>query len=236
MKVLTKLSGTKGEAIDDEIAALGEAFPQPTQRFEFLYSSLSILDSKASSLMAFNAIGLTALAVWLEYIPLNWLHLTLDLVFLLFLFSSATCFFVVRLYWSPPTHLKNTDLQTRTLLDTRNRRTLLYRFSWKLSIVAVGLFIIVSAVHMVGTFFRATGTCGVSCSEFYSEKVWGNRDLPQVESKSDEPTSPGGARRQRSEQTEPKHDEKDSLSSQPTPSNSLHQTAPPLRSGPAGEH
>lgn len=175
----------KKGTLAEEMSVLQATFPEAPKRFEFLYSMLSIVDSKASSLMAFNAIGLAALAIWLEGLPLNWLHLTLDLVFLLFLFSSATCFIVVRVYWSPSAHFRDPELQMKTLLEKRDRRTQLYRTSWWLSVVAVGIFTVVSIVHAVGTSLRATGTCDVRCGKFYSEKVWGRRDSQQTENKGD---------------------------------------------------
>ncbi len=53
------------------------------------YELLNILDAKAAALLTFNALSLTAIAVWLGYVPLNFLHLSLDLVFLALLTSCA---------------------------------------------------------------------------------------------------------------------------------------------------
>jgi len=162
----------------DEMEGLRAAFPEAAPRFEFLYGMLSVLDSKASSLMAFNAIGLTALAVWLEGLPLNWFHFSLDLVFLLFLASSATCFFVVRVYWSPAAQLHQPELQLHALLVERDRRTHLYRWAWWMAIVAVAVFMGVSVVHTVGTLMHAAKSCRPPglCAEVFSEKVWGRKD------------------------------------------------------------
>ena len=174
---------------DEEEEGLREAFPDATRRFEFLYGMLSVLDSKASSLMAFNAIGLTALAVWLEGLPLNWLHFSLDLVFLLFLISAATCFFVVRVHWSPAAHLNRSELQMQDLLDERDHRTHLYRWAWWLAILAVGLFLMVSAVHTGGTLLRAAGECGKTCAAVYSEEVWGRKEPAPATSASVPPSA-----------------------------------------------
>jgi amino acid transporter len=177
-------------ASEEEMAALAAAFPEPTRRLEFLYANLSVLDSKASSLMAFNAIGLTALAVWLESIPSNWLHLALDIVFLLFLFSSATCLVTVWVYWSPPHHFGKPVLQTKALLEKRNRRTRLYRVSWVLSSLAVAVLTVVSLIHAIGTALYASGGCGERCQAVFSEGKWGNRNVqPPSEPRSGSRTS-----------------------------------------------
>lgn len=169
-----------------EADVLTRAFPDPIKRFEFLYGNLSILDTKASSLMAFNAIGLTALAVWLEYVPSNLLHLALDIVFVLLLLSSAICFWVVRVHWSPPEEFEQPQLQTITLLETRKRRTGRYRAAWLLSVISVAAFGLVSSIHMLGTGLHAGGLCGGWCERFFSPKVWGNRES-QAESAQDSP-------------------------------------------------
>jgi hypothetical protein len=128
-----------------DVQALLDFFPVAADRFAFLYESLSVLDSKASSLMAFNAIGLAALAVWLEYVPQNFLHLALDAIFVLLVLSSAICFWVVRVHWSPPEHFRQPELHTETLVSVRDQRTSQYRWAWWLSLISVLAFGAVSA-------------------------------------------------------------------------------------------
>jgi hypothetical protein len=53
------------------------------------YELLNILDSKASALLTFNAIALASISIWLGYVPLNYLHLALDLIFIVLLLSCG---------------------------------------------------------------------------------------------------------------------------------------------------
>ena len=161
----------------EEISALHKTYSDPAQRLDFLYGSLSILDAKASSLLTFNAIGLTALAVWLEYIPPNWLHFTLDIIFIFFLFSCVFCLITVWVYWSQPSDLIDSERLTRMLLDKRNARTRLYRLSWVLAMIAVGALTIVSIFNSFGTYCYASGILAEKCQIIFSESNWGNREI-----------------------------------------------------------
>jgi len=168
-KLLTKDLPRSEEEKLEEMKVLKEVYPEQNRRFEFLYGNLSILDSKASSLLTFNAIGLTALAVWLEYIPQNWFHFVLDFTFVLFLLSCALCLITVWVYWSPPEHFQKPDLQMQTLLAKRNQRTSLYRLAWLLSSVAVVVLTFASVFHGFGTLLKASGNCGELCEKIFSE-------------------------------------------------------------------
>ena len=170
-------SNQSEESKIEEISALHKTYSNPAQRLDFLYGNLSILDAKASSLLTFNAIGLTALAVWLQYIPPNWLHFTLDIVFIIFLLSCVCCLITVWIYWSQPNDLIDSERLTRMLLDMRNTRTRLYRLSWVLAMTAVGVLTIVSAFHSFGTFCRASGILAEKCQITFSESNWGNREI-----------------------------------------------------------
>jgi hypothetical protein len=134
------------------------------------YDLLNILDSKASALLTFNAVGLTALAVWLGYIPLNLLHLSLDLVFLALLISCAFLLAIIGLRWAS----KSTDVEV--LNELRRRRSRHYRVAWVIAIASVLCVIVVSAIHLVGTALIAFGLCGDICQTFYSSNVFGNLD------------------------------------------------------------
>ena len=122
-------------------------------KFSFLYEALSILDGKASSLLTFNAVGLTALAVWLEKIPRNGFHLTLDMAFLCFLLSCGLCLKIVWLYWISTDELSKTELYPVRLLELRDSRTMLYRWAWLLAVCAVAVTSFAAVYHTLETLF-----------------------------------------------------------------------------------
>ncbi len=135
------------------------------------YELLGILDSKSTGLLAFNTIFLTSLSVWLGYVPLNFMHLTLDLVFLALLVSCALLLGVIWLRWS-----REGD-SVAALDAVRQRRTRRYRVAWVLSAASVGIVIVVSSVHTVGTALTASRNCKDWCAWFFSEQIFGNLDV-----------------------------------------------------------
>lgn len=122
-------------------------------KFTFLYDALSILDAKASSLLTFNAVGLTALAIWLANIPLNAFHLALDLAFLGFLASCALCLKIVSLHWVSTADLNADDSYPVKLLEIRDARTVLYRWAWLLAVLAVAVTGLAAIHHTFETLF-----------------------------------------------------------------------------------
>ncbi|GAB5376321.1 MAG: hypothetical protein AcusKO_27830 [Acuticoccus sp.] len=134
------------------------------------YDLFSILDNKARALLSFNGIVLAVIALWLQYVGLNFLHLILDLVFIAFLVSSYILLNIIRLYWST---LEET---VQELEELRQRRTRSYRRAWRISISSVLAVIVVSVVHTAGTALVATDRCPVLCEWFYSPDVFGNID------------------------------------------------------------
>jgi hypothetical protein len=139
----------------------------------FLYENLSVLDSKASGLLTFNAVGLAAIAVWLSYVPLNFMHLILDTVFVLLIGSCLLCLQVVVVYWAPSSHLSDAESFRRALLALRNQRTGTFRRAWVTSLISIGLLLGVSVVHTVGTLMIATGTCEETCRSVFGEDALG---------------------------------------------------------------
>jgi hypothetical protein len=165
---------------DDEIAEMEELkkiFPAaPSERLEFLYGNLTILDGKTASLLTFNALGLAVLAVWLTRIPPNKLHAVLDLVFIVFLISCALCLATVNVFWSPTSHFRAEQFQLTELIRKRNQRTRFYRGAWRTLWLAVLVLIGVSLFHGAGTALRALGRCQSSCQELFSESQWGTAE------------------------------------------------------------
>lgn len=158
---------------ESELKAIEVAYPTAKERLEFLYANLSIIDSKSSALLGFNAIGLTAIAVWLAYIPANAFHVALDVIFLLFLISCVLCLKTVNLYWSPPEIYTKHETQALELLECRRVRTKQYRAAWRTSLFAVVLLIVASLYHEVGTLLKATGSCeyNSACWNIFSSGI-----------------------------------------------------------------
>lgn len=136
------------------------------------YELLTIIDSKASALLTFNGIFLAVLTVWLGYIPLNYLHLILDVVFLALLMSCFLLLLVVWLVWSKAVPAQ----ATQDLESVRLQRTRRYHRAWWIAAISVVTVFAVSAVHSVGTGLKATGNCGPLCERIFSEKNFGNVD------------------------------------------------------------
>ena len=139
------------------------------------YTLLSILDSKSAGLLTFNTIFLTSISVWLGYVPLNYLHLALDVVFLALLISCALLLAVIRLRWS------RLGESLSALNEIRESRTKRYRDAWTISVGCVCAVIIISAVHTVGTALTASKTCRQTCAWLYSQDVFGNLDARTTE-------------------------------------------------------
>lgn len=134
------------------------------------YELLNILDGKASALLSFNGIFLAVLSIWLGYVPLNYLHLALDAVFILLLASSSLLLSVIWLRWS-------TLSETVAELDAvRRSRTKRYQRAWTLAQLSVAAVILISIAHMAGTALQSTGTCGETCAWIYGPEVFGNVD------------------------------------------------------------
>lgn len=121
--------------------------------FAFLYEALNIIDGKASSLLTFNAIGLAALAIWLEKIPLNLFHLALDVAFLLLVLSCAICLAIVNLHWVSTADLRRREERPVQLLRIRETRTRLFRWGWFLAVAAVGITALATFHHTAETLF-----------------------------------------------------------------------------------
>jgi len=134
------------------------------------YELLNILDNKASGLMTFNAVFLAALSVWLGYVPLNYLHLSLDVAFLAMAISSVFLLQIIFLRWARP---EDTEEHLRWV---RRVRSSTYLLAWRISLAATTLVIVVSAVHTFGTAMKASGQCRAACERFFSPEIFGNLD------------------------------------------------------------
>jgi len=134
------------------------------------YDLLNILDAKSTSLLAFNTVFLTCISVWLGYVPLNYMHLVLDIVFLILLTSCGVLLTIIWLRWS------EIGDAVAALDLIRQRRTRRYRIAWILSALSICSVFVVTVIHTIGTALTTTENCGQVCSRFYNEKVFGNLD------------------------------------------------------------
>jgi len=136
-----------------------------------VYELLNILDAKSTGLLTFNTIFLTSISVWLGYVPLNFMHLILDVVFLALLVSCMLSLSVIWLRWS---RQGESGAALELVRDSRTRR---YHVAWGISATSVVAVVIVAAVHTLGTALTASGHCTGTCASFYSEQVFGNLDV-----------------------------------------------------------
>jgi hypothetical protein len=148
-------------------------FETRSEDIKMQYELLNILDGKASALLSFNAIMMASVAIWLGYVSLNFMHLALDIVFLLMLFSCMALLNIIWLRWATPTE------NEAGLNAIRIRRTRRYHIAWRLSMSSLACLVVVSVVHTVGTVLVATNTCNTTCQAFFSEDVFGNLDYGQ---------------------------------------------------------
>lgn len=148
----------------------GSAFETRQDAIKLQYELLGILDSKASALLTFDAMALATLSIWLGYIPLNYMHLSIDFVFLLFL---ASCVFLLSIIWL---RWATAHEDEEKLNATRVIRTRCYRVAWWLALLGIVSVIGISTVHTLGTFLITTDLCGETCTWFYSEEIFGNVD------------------------------------------------------------
>ncbi|HEV3172507.1 MAG TPA: hypothetical protein VGZ32_19330 [Actinocrinis sp.] len=99
---------------------------------DYLYSCLSILDTKAQSLLSFDAIVLAASSIALGTSP-NPFGVGDALIVLALVMSgisSSLCLLVVAIYWTETSQLEDEEEVFYHLLHIRNSRTIAYRVSW----------------------------------------------------------------------------------------------------------
>ena len=160
----------KDRSVDEAGTPDINAFEIRDDAVKLQYELLGIIDSKAAALLSFDAVALASLSIWLGYIPLNYMHFTLDVVFIMLLVSCLCLLMIISLRWA-------TAADNETSLNAiRNTRTKFYSAAWKLSLSGIGAILVESIVHTYGTILIATDTCGSKCGSFYSEKVFGNLD------------------------------------------------------------
>lgn len=161
----------------DQITALNDAFKDTNTKYseiyKFLYENLSILDSKASSLLTFNALGLAAISFWLNGVSTDLFHVLLDIGFLFFLLSCLLCLWVVHLWWSTTGLLQQRDVHLQCLIKWRDRRTIQYRIAWWMSFLAVILITVATVIHSAGVACFAMELSNINCNTTFPDGSWG---------------------------------------------------------------
>ncbi|MFF4955603.1 hypothetical protein ACFY2Z_00665 [Streptomyces sp. NPDC001222] len=120
--------------------------PQRDDAFEhdYLYSCLSVLDSKAQALLSYDGILMAASSITLSMFSRD-ITTGSVLVFsslVVSVVSSALCLSVVWVHWTDTGELENSEDLFLKLLHVRNRRTLSYRISWIVAQLAAILLLL----------------------------------------------------------------------------------------------
>jgi len=123
--------------------------------FDHLYGCLTILDSKSSSLLAFNSIIIAVFALFLT-VPIHlglYGGLCVGVGMAAVIVSCFLLLSVVWVHWSTTDDFPNRDRHAFELLKLRKTRTLKYRLAWYFSVTSVvGLsaFLAGKAFHWYG--------------------------------------------------------------------------------------
>ncbi|MFJ8359819.1 hypothetical protein [Streptomyces sp. NPDC093984] len=128
------------------LAAVRSLQPHQDDAFEhdYLYSCLSVLDSKAQALLSYDGILMAASSITLSLFSRD---ITAGSVLAFSSLaasglSSALCLSVVWVRWTDTGDLENSDDLFLELLRVRNRRTLSYRISWVVAQLAAILLLL----------------------------------------------------------------------------------------------
>jgi len=105
--------------------------------FDHLYSCLSILDAKSSSMLAFNSIIIAVFAIFLTGSRTHGEWIIINLGMAAILISALLLLSVVWVHWSATEDLLEAQRHGERLLRVRNSRTLRYRLSWCLAAISL---------------------------------------------------------------------------------------------------
>lgn len=111
---------------------------------DHLYSCLSILDVKSTSLLTYNSILFAASSITLANFEKK-ITVGSILVFtalVLGALASALCLHVIWVYWTDTRDFESNEAIYYNLLAVRNARTISYRLSWVISQTSMVLLIV----------------------------------------------------------------------------------------------
>ena len=121
------------------IAALSKIVLSETHQnlFDHLYSCLSIIDSKSSSMLGFNSIILAVFAILMTGdLPLSQ-SIVANVGMATILLSALLLLSVVWIHWSSTQECGDPDRHANVLLAVRDSRTIRYRVAWLLAVASV---------------------------------------------------------------------------------------------------
>lgn len=132
------------DQVEEHIVALRKMSTNVEQKelFAHLYDSLSILDSKTSSLLSFNSIILAIYAIFIVSADSVSQIVPMIIVMISLLVSSISLLNVIWIHWSTTEQLNNTTEHIKVLLQVRKSRTITYRIAWYFSVFALVSLII----------------------------------------------------------------------------------------------
>jgi len=140
----------------EHVAALKDAIGEDKDKlFDHLYGCLTILDSKSSSLLAFNSIIIAVFAVFLAGQTNLGLYggVCVGAGMAAVIVSCFLLLSVVWIHWSTTDDFSDRDRHAFDLLKVRRTRTLKYRLAWYFSVTSVlGLsaFLVGKPFHWYG--------------------------------------------------------------------------------------
>lgn len=107
------------------------------QWFSHLYKTLSILDNKSSSLLAYNSIIMAIFAIFMTNFPTRQSSPLIISGLICLLTSSVFLLTIIWVHWSKKEDLIDSDKHVDILLYVRRCRTIRYRVAWILSSLAM---------------------------------------------------------------------------------------------------
>jgi hypothetical protein len=118
--------------------------------FDHLYSCLSILDEKSSSMLAFNSIIIAVFAIFMTRdLPLpEWIVTNVGMA--LILVSALLLLSVVWVHWSTTKDCADSSRHAATLLQVRNSRTFRYRLAWYFAVFSLISLCLLLVLRIVG--------------------------------------------------------------------------------------
>jgi len=151
-RLFTKHPKTEAELQSHLDALTGMTKGEQPKLFEHLYSCLSILDTKSSSLLASNAIISAVFAIFMsaDLSPFQWIIIHVGMA--LILASSLLLLLVVWIHWSPTEDLNDLAKYKIDLLRRRDSRTKRYEKAWILSFLAIVALCFFLAIRFVLKF------------------------------------------------------------------------------------
>lgn len=135
------------------LEALKRLQPEPKDMYahDYLYACLSVLDSKAQVLLAYDGFLVAAASVVLTVLPGGTGSTALLVAALVASgLSGALSLMVVSVHWTDTYDLEHPGEIFPRLLEVRNQRTLSYRLSWAIAQIASLLLVCGVLVHLPG--------------------------------------------------------------------------------------